>query len=261
MAGSHRARLHCAAHAALLLVPVLGAAAQAPIEDPVIARVLDIEIRASQRGQLRDRVLGPLLDNYRRDRGIEATPDEIELFIVKYKEKQEKISEQWRAEIAEIEHRLDTELLDPKERQRLDERLDRLRQHLEPKPVEVGRRRGLDKLRRALREKVARQNILAWKTNKAFYKEYGGRVIFKQAGPEPLDAYRKFLEEQAAAGSFEILDSADKQEFWSYFHNDSIHAFVDPGGAEIFATPWWLLDDNKEGKGTYLPRLRALGQR
>ena len=75
------------------MIPILGAAGQPPIEDPVIARVLDAEIRASQCGQLRDRVLGPLLDNYRRDRGIEATPDEIELFVVKYKERQEKIGQ------------------------------------------------------------------------------------------------------------------------------------------------------------------------
>ena len=59
-------------------------------------------------------------------------------------------------------------------------------------------------------------------------QNHGGRVIFQQAGPEPLDACRDFLKEQQKMRAFQILDTkheASKEE-----------------GARFINTPWWLME-------------------
>ena len=71
----------------------------------------------------------------------------------------------------------------------------------------------------------------------------GGRIIYQQGGPEPLDAYRQFLTEQARQGAFRIIDQSLEPGFWRYFVTDSIHSFYPSGSpeeAQAFATPWWL---------------------
>ena len=42
---------------------------------------------------------------------------------------------------------------------------------------------------RPMKRQLVQQFVRAWKINKALYKKYGGKVIFQQAGVEPLDAY------------------------------------------------------------------------
>ena len=95
---------------------------------------------------------------------------------------------------------------------------------------------------RAARLEIAGAFILQWKINRALYQQYGGRIIFQQGGPEPLDAYRKFLEERLAAGDFSIEDPALSAEFWRYYRDESIHSFFEPGSADeakaFGAEPW-----------------------
>lgn len=95
---------------------------------------------------------------------------------------------------------------------------------------------------RAARREIAGAFILQWKLNKALHEQYGGRIVFQQGGPEPLDAYRKFLEESQARGDFRIASGALESEFWRYYRDDSIHSFMTPGSLEetrAFATPPW----------------------
>jgi hypothetical protein len=94
----------------------------------------------------------------------------------------------------------------------------------------------------AARREIGAAFIRQWKINKALHEQYGGRIIFQQTGPEPLDAYRKFLEEAQARGDFEILDGGLEEAFWKYYRDDSIHSFFAPGSkeeAQAFATPPW----------------------
>ncbi len=94
---------------------------------------------------------------------------------------------------------------------------------------------------RAAEREVAQGMVTSFKINQAFYEQYGGRVIFQQFGPEPVDAYRDFLKEQEREGNFEILDKQYEDEFWDYFVNDSSHSFLSAEeGAEAMTTPWWL---------------------
>lgn len=98
---------------------------------------------------------------------------------------------------------------------------------------------------RAAREEIATAFIQQWKINRALYEQYGGRIIFQQGGPEPLDAYRTFLEERAARGDFKIVSKDLEAGFWRYYRDESIHDFFKPGSAEeakAFAEPPWLAD-------------------
>jgi hypothetical protein len=98
---------------------------------------------------------------------------------------------------------------------------------------------------KAARDEIAAAFIRQWKINRALYQQYGGRIVFQQGGPEPLDAYRKYLDESAARGDFRITNPDLDPGFWRYYRDDSIHEFFKPGSAEeakAFADPPWLAD-------------------
>lgn len=59
-------------------------------------------------------------------------------------------------------------------------------------------------------------------------------------GPEPLDAYRQYLEERQAAGDFEIIEPLFEDEFWRYYRDQQMHDFYEPGTEErAFENPPW----------------------
>lgn len=93
---------------------------------------------------------------------------------------------------------------------------------------------------KTMRREMGRSLIRHWKLNRALYRQYGGRVIFQQLGPEPLDAYRQYLDERQANGDFTIHEKAFEERFWRYFIDDSIHTFYEAGSeAGAFESlPW-----------------------
>ena len=98
-----------------------------------------------------------------------------------------------------------------------------------------------------MKRQMAQNLVRMWKINKALYEKYGGRVIFQQAGVEPIDAYRDFLKEEEKKGSFQILDKQYKAGFWRYFTDDAMHAFYSKDdGAKFINTPWWMMEDPRE---------------
>jgi len=93
-----------------------------------------------------------------------------------------------------------------------------------------------------MRRDMATAMIRQWKINKSLYETYGGRIIYQQLGPGPLDAYREFLEERERAGAFTITDPALAERFWAYFKDDSRHDFMEPDSedeAHAFSVPPW----------------------
>lgn len=91
-----------------------------------------------------------------------------------------------------------------------------------------------------MRRGMARSMIGRWKLNRALFEEYGGRVIFHQFGPEPLDAYRAYLEVRRDAGDLTFLDEKFAAAFWRYFEDESMHDFYPPDeAAAAFATAPW----------------------
>ena len=172
-----------------------------PGEGPAVAAVVfGEEVRTDDAAEMQQLVLTRLFDAYAAARGIEVTDEEITAFM-----------EGLNRGLAEEGLNAEDDLSD-------EERVE----------VEL------------MRQDMARSMIRNWKLNRALYAQYGGRVIYQQLGPEPLDAYRAYLEERQAAGDFEIVNEAFRDTFWRYFTNDEIHDFMQPEDqASAFETPPW----------------------
>jgi len=169
---------------------------------PLAATVLGEEIRTTDADEMQRAVLTRLFDQYAAEHGIHALESEIGSYV-------ENLQRALRADgLAPVED------LTPQEAE------------------EVA----------ALRNDMARSVIRQWKLNRELYSQYGGRVIFQQLGPEPVDAYRMFLEERLRAGAFKIHNPEFEAAFWRYFTDDSIHSFFEPGSeaeASAFSVPPW----------------------
>jgi len=166
-----------------------------PMELPLVASALGEEVRTSDPGEMQEIVLTRLFDRYAEERGIEAAEAEIDAFV-------ENMRRGMRAKGLTAEDELTPEEAAEVERMRCD---------------------------------MGRAMILRWKLNRALYRQYGGRTIFQQFGPEPLDAYRQYLEERQAAGDFKIHEKAFENAFWRYFTDDTMLGVS--SGAYAYGTP------------------------
>lgn len=169
---------------------------------PVAATVLGSDIRGTEAAELREAILTAVFDHYAAEQGIEVAESEVDAFVQKMK----------RGMAAEGLGGTDD--LTPEELAQVE----------------------------AMRRDMGHALIRQWKINRALYGQYGGRIIYQQLGPEPLDAYRQYLEEQQAAGAFTIHSKEVADAFWQYFTNETIHDFMVPGGADearAFKLPPW----------------------
>lgn len=169
---------------------------------PLAATVLGEAVRTDDAEEMQQILVSRLFDHYAEQQGIKATDPEVDAFV---------------------------------ERMRRDMRAEGLTAEDELSPEEAAQ---AEKMRRDMGRSMIRQ----WKLNRALYRQYGGRIIFQQLGPEPLDAYRKFLREREAAGDFVIHDKTFEDAFWRYFTDETIHSFYEPGStaeAQAFDKPLW----------------------
>lgn len=94
----------------------------------------------------------------------------------------------------------------------------------------------------AMETEMVASLVTKWKIDRALYAAYGGRIIYQQLGPEPLDAYRTFLKQTEADGDFTIKVEELSTAFWDYFTDDERHDFMPAGSPEAndaFSTPPW----------------------
>jgi len=172
------------------------------VATPAVATVFGEEIHTADAEELQNAILTGVFDRYAAERGLVAEEAEIDAFV-----------ESMKRGMAERGLTAQDDLT-PEEAAEVD----------------------------AMRREMGRALIRQWKINKSLYETYGGRMIYQQLGPEPLDAYRHYLEERHAAGDFSIADPSMAGSFWRYFTVDSIHDFMVSGGADeahAFATPPW----------------------
>jgi hypothetical protein len=189
--------------------------------------------------ELRYVVLRELTDRYVQDQGIVVTPAEKDAYVTHVQEGLAKDRAQNAARRADLAGRLAAGGLSDAERWRLAAEVASL-DDLLAALGDPGTARA-DPQEEATRQQVAAAFILQWKINRALYRQYGGRIIFQQGGPEPLDAYRRFLEEAQSRGDFRIVNRSLEAAFWRYYRENSIHSFYPPGSREearAFEAPW-----------------------
>lgn len=214
-------------------------------DDPLVAEVLGTKVHTRDPSELRAVIIGKLADRYAAEQGIELKPEEIDAYTDSLRRVAEQDRRRQEARRAALTRELESKTLSGAERQSLSSELASLNEALAT----------LDGFARSATEDQAAQRQVAtafirqWKINRALSRQYGGRIIDQQGGPEPLDAYRTFLQARERQGAFRILNPAIEAEFWKYFQTDSIHSFYPKGGreeAQAFETPWWLLPTSEQ---------------
>lgn len=228
----------------VLLVAAQAHEVHGPPDAPVVAEVLGTKIHTRDPDEMRAVIIGKLVDRYAAEQGIAVEPEEIDAYLDRLRRVADEDRRQQEARRAALTRKLEAKTLSDAERRSLSSQLDSLNEFLN----NIGEARNGAKEDsaedKAARRQVAAAFIRQWKINQALYRQYGGRIIYQQGGPEPLDAYRTFLQARERQGAFKILNPAFEAEFWKYFLTDSIHSFYPKGSREearAFEMPWWLL--------------------
>jgi hypothetical protein len=231
----------------LLTAGLVAAAACARAQDiygdlhaPLAGRAYATAIHTADVEELRYVVLRQLTDRYAAAHRIRVTEAEQQAYARRMQDWLRKERSQLLVRRDELTRKLAGSDLPEAQRKVLDSELDGVNQRLAALAADTGPPSAED---RRAREEIAAANILQWKINRALYRQYGGRIIFQQGGPEPLDAYRAFLRERLARGDFAIYDQRMEHAFWRYYLSDSLHSFYPRGSkeeAQAFVMPWWL---------------------
>jgi hypothetical protein len=219
-----------------------------PDANPVIATVLDKPIHLSQKDRLSGLIVGALLSRYADDNGLQPTAEEIATFVARAMERDAVEQREMEASRKRLTELLAKPGLSPAERGRLQADLKRVNKILDRDPGIAQYERDNPGEVRGMEEALARDYIRAWKMTRALHRQYGGRVVLQDDGPQPLDAYRDFLREQERKGNFDIADARVAARFWNTFTNDALYTFVATNrvqAAALLDTPWWLVEDKR----------------
>ncbi|WP_338518963.1 hypothetical protein [Alteromonas gracilis] len=86
---------------------------------------------------------------------------------------------------------------------------------------------------------IAQREVTKFLVEKAMYKTFGGRVVFRQSNPlMPVDAYKKLLMQYKESGQLQFNDETLEKAFWGGFSEP--FKFVIPTENIDFSNPWWL---------------------
>jgi hypothetical protein len=210
-------------------------------EDPVAAEVLGMEIRTSNPGEMAYVIKQTLTVNYAKTHDLQATNAEIEQFIAGKQKADARVRKEVEARRVEIQQALQSDTLPDTDREQLEGELQFLQQ-MQLAEQDVDKQNGGSE-RAAAETQMARAIIGQWKVNKALYKQYGGRVIYQQGGPEPLDAYYKFFKAAQKDGELKFVNKDLEAALWSYFSSDSKHKFYPENEKDqAINTPWWQME-------------------
>ena len=212
-------------------------------DDPVVAEVLGVQIRTKNPEEMQYVINQKLILDYAQQNKIEATQDDIDLYIATMDQFTRDDRKKNDARRVEIQQQLKAGSLPAEQTKRLQSELDTLETIHKFDLQEESESKQDPEAALKNKQFVAKAFIEQRMINKALYQQYGGRIIFQQGGPEPLDAMRDFLKEQQQKGAFKILEKSFEAPFWEYFVTDSKHSFFKQGSEEekqAFDIPWWL---------------------
>jgi hypothetical protein len=197
-----------------------------------------------RRERFRALVWSAVFDDYARTRRIEPTPAEIESHIANHRRfiEQDRVSreQQRKALIAELK----SPSLPDARRQQAQAQLETLNslKDFDEKQAQERRSPEREGMWQDAERRVAEVWVKRWKVNQALHREFGGRIIFQQAGWEPIDAYRKLLAQYEARKAFVARDSGLREAVYSYFDHNFVYA--DEAQARFyFEKPYWERTD------------------
>lgn len=173
----------------------------------------------------------PIMDRFIKRKKIEATADEIKTFQKQMQKQSEQHLIETEERLAKVQEELKSPDLSDEEKATLEERQALLEDILPTMRESVTREAPAA---------MARQFIVAWKVERELHREYGGRVIFQQAGPEALDARRQLFEQAEKEGDLSFDDEGVRHLFYHYFHMEHI-----VGDEKTLEKPWFLGEEEE----------------
>ena len=130
--------------------------------------------------------------------------------------------------------------LSVKRRKQAQEHLDTLnslREHNARRELDL-KESGRQKMQQEAEQGVAKVWVQQWKLNQALYRKFGGRIIFQQAGWEPIDAYHALLDSYRKEKKFVVHDATLQEAVYRYFKHNFVYA--DEKKAKFyFEKPYW----------------------
>ncbi len=190
-----------------------------------------------RKSQLAYGIMQEAISRFLKEKKMEPTKEEIDSYLAFMERSAQKMKQENLQEIARMKKDLAKPGLTPRKRDLMEENIRMM------KEVNAGVDKEKSEESRRIDRQLAKQAVSEWKFYKALYHQYGGRVIAQQAGYEPIDAIKAFLEEMKKRGDYRILDPAYEgvfDETFAYFRNPN-HEYVDKAEADkYFASPWWL---------------------
>lgn len=238
---------------------ILALAAAAPLaqardifiepDAPLVARVLEDTIRMRNPSDARHAIVARLLQRYAAENGIAAEPAEVDAQAESLRGTLQGDRLRWTYRLEEIDRRLGDRALPAAERKALMSERQVLRSLLrsEPGAQPTPTPQEHPELVRRLAEGAVKQ----WKIDRALHRQYGGRIAGPPGALEPVDAYRRFLEERRDRGDFQLFTAELEREFWKPYRTDSMHTFLAPGSREearAYAVPPWLAEAGRASK-------------
>ncbi len=189
-----------------------------------------------RKSQLSYGIMQEARKHFLKEMKMEPTEKEVDSYLAFMQRSADKMKQENLKEIARLKKEVAKPGLSSRDRDLMEENI-RMMQEINQG---VDRKKSQEDLK--IDRQLAEQAVAEWKFYKALYHKYGGRVIAQQAGYEPIDALKAFLEEMKKKGDYRILDPAYEgvfQETLDYIDNPN-HDFVDKAEAEkYFADPWW----------------------
>jgi len=189
---------------------------------------------------LRARVWKAVFEDYARQRHIAPTEAEIASQIEGHRHMRVRFDAERVQQRAALIEELKSPGFTETRRKAAQQHLDTLNQlaEFDAKRAQELRDPAQQKMQQDAARRVAEYWVRAWKLNQALYREFGGRIIFQQAGWEPIDAYRKLLDRYAAKQAFVVHDPALRAAVYGYFEHKFVYA--DESKARFyFEKPWW----------------------
>ena len=206
-----------------------------------------LRVDAPDGNALLGRVLQVLLDEFAKEKKVEVTREEIAAYNEKIAAGMQRSRKEWEVQVISLREELRGDLAAEtrKQKQKELETIEGILKSLAAQ--DTFNREHPSEVKRA-GEEVTSTVLRNYKINQALWKEYGGRVIFQQFGPEPLDAYRSLLLEHQKKGTFEILDKSFEQAFWKYVNDEAMHSFFPEEQARWAMTKAWWMEEPKSDR-------------
>jgi hypothetical protein len=208
---------------------------------PVMGQAADAVSAERAKGEmLRARGWQAVFEDYARRRNIAPTEAEITSQIEGHQRMKLRMDAERVPQRAALIEELKSPSLTETRRKAAQQHLDTLNRlaEFDAKRAQELRDPTQRKMQQDSERRVAEYWVRQWKLNQALYREFGGRIIFQQAGWEPIDAYRKLLDQAEAKKAFIVHDPALRAAVYRYFEHKFVYA--DEAKARFyFEKPYW----------------------